>query len=167
MLARRRCTLVRSPWCPVVVSSHALRVFSAALSPDQLTRRVGADAGSSEWRSGARPSSYTRVFWWAGTELNRHRLCGAFTAPWARQCPACPMQNWRRAGALEAHAFRHHPFSKRRRHLAGSLSILDLAASAGLEPAASTFGRWRSGPLSYEARCSPLMPADAGIQFFA
>ena len=32
--------------------------------------------------------------WWAGTESNGHRLCGAFTAPWARQCPACP--NWLR-----------------------------------------------------------------------
>lgn len=28
--------------------------------------------------------------WWVETDLNCHRLCGAFTAPWARQCPAYP-----------------------------------------------------------------------------
>ncbi len=36
----------RPEWCLVVVSSHALRVFGAALSPDQLTRRIGADGGN-------------------------------------------------------------------------------------------------------------------------
>ncbi len=36
----------RPKWCLVVVSSHALRVFGAALSPDQLTRRIGADIGN-------------------------------------------------------------------------------------------------------------------------
>jgi hypothetical protein len=28
--------------------------------------------------------------WWVGMELNHHSRCGAFTAPWARQCPAYP-----------------------------------------------------------------------------
>ena len=29
--------------------------------------------------------------WWVGTELNGHSLRGAFTVPWARQCPADPL----------------------------------------------------------------------------
>jgi len=31
--------------------------------------------------------------WWVGAELNHHSLSGAFTAPWARQCPAYPSQD--------------------------------------------------------------------------
>jgi hypothetical protein len=48
-----------------------------------------SNPASERWQRPALPLSYGRD-WWAGTELNRHRLCGAFTAPWARQCPACP-----------------------------------------------------------------------------
>lgn len=48
-----------------------------------------SNPASERWQRAALPLSYGRD-WWAGTELNRHRLCGAFTAPWARQCPACP-----------------------------------------------------------------------------
>lgn len=54
MLARHRCAPARSP-CLDVVSSHALRVFSAALSPDQLSRRewCGLRESNTLLRSGA------------------------------------------------------------------------------------------------------------------
>ena len=87
--ARRSCKdrlhLVLAPWCPDVVSSHALLRFRQALSPDQLSERTKHDSekwapvfgkdhasklmvrtpvietGPSEWRSDARPSSYIRL----------------------------------------------------------------------------------------------------------
>jgi hypothetical protein len=54
LLARHRCAPARSP-CLDVVSSHALRVFSAALSPDQLSRRewCGLRESNTLLRSGA------------------------------------------------------------------------------------------------------------------
>lgn len=56
---------------------------------------VGADGGSRTRAPSVARWATAVIFrpqraWWAGTELNRHRLCGAFTAPWARQCPARP-----------------------------------------------------------------------------
>ena len=45
MLARHCCTLVRGP-CSELVSSQPLRGFNAALSPDQLSERIGADCGN-------------------------------------------------------------------------------------------------------------------------
>ena len=56
--------------------------------------KVGADAGNRNRAFGVALRNSTVELhprcWWAGTESNGHRLCGAFTAPWARQCPACP-----------------------------------------------------------------------------
>ena len=83
------------PVCRGLVSSQPPRVFSAVLS----TRLASSANWSGRWE--IEPIVPTLATWcsaielrprdwWAGTESNGHRLCGAFTAPWARQCPACP-----------------------------------------------------------------------------
>ena len=73
---------------------------------------AGIEPAPPEWRSGTLPLSHVREgsdrsaaavmpsrraaavrpswSWWVGMELNHHSRCGAFTAPWARQCPAYP-----------------------------------------------------------------------------
>src|SRR5262249_52644791 len=45
-----------------------------------------------------------RPHWWVGTELNGHSLRGAFTAPWARQCPADPLFGCRPGGRTRLNA---------------------------------------------------------------
>jgi hypothetical protein len=55
-------------WCLELVSSQPLRVFGAALSPDQLPRRdiaklvrtAGVEPTPPEWRSGTLPLSHVR-----------------------------------------------------------------------------------------------------------
>src|SRR5262245_8035421 len=60
------------------------------LSYVPVAPRVGYDPTSPRFQRGAFTRLASSADWWAETESNRHRLCGAFTAPWARQCPACP-----------------------------------------------------------------------------
>ena len=68
-----------------------------------LARTAGVEPTPPEWRSGTLPLSHVRDCsvgcryceqppwsWWVGMELNHHSRCGAFTTPWARQCPAYP-----------------------------------------------------------------------------
>ena len=71
-LAKIACSPLLSPsWCLELVSSQPLRVFGAALSPDQLPRQslLGAselvrtrriELLSPEWRSGIEPINYVR-----------------------------------------------------------------------------------------------------------
>src|SRR5215470_19069994 len=83
-LARIICALVRSP-CPVVVSIHTLLLFRQALSPDQLTGRIGA---ASRLRSDVfcLAGRNSAIELWPcggqGTDSNLRTLKGtAFTAP--------------------------------------------------------------------------------------
>jgi hypothetical protein len=76
-------------WFRSNLPAFSARCFHQISFLGKLVRTLGIEPRPSEWRSDTRPSSYIRK-WWAETESNRHRLCGAFTAPWARQCPVCP-----------------------------------------------------------------------------
>src|SRR3977135_292595 len=97
-----------------------MAAFDASLSLDQpkasdqacdhmcaivcdLARTAGVEPTPPEWRSGTLPLSHVRCCsigcryceqpswsWWVGMELNHHSSRGAFTTPWARQCPAYP-----------------------------------------------------------------------------
>jgi hypothetical protein len=89
---------MRGPWCRELVprvgfepTSPRFRrgaVTRSAFSAE-LERPAGIDPASSRRQREALPLSYSRMVGRDRVERPQHRG-GAFTAPWARQCPACP-----------------------------------------------------------------------------
>jgi hypothetical protein len=76
-------------WFRANLPAFSARCFHQISFPGELVRTAGIEPAPPEWRSGTLPLSHVRI-WWAGMESNHHSRGGAFTAPWARQCPACP-----------------------------------------------------------------------------
>jgi hypothetical protein len=95
--------------------------------PGEVERTARIELASSRWRRDALPLSYVRVVGRDRFERPQHKG-GAFTAPWARQCPACPRLVAGRGVA---------PRSQRLMRPRGSLTDLPAARMAdgeGVEP---------------------------------
>ena len=77
-----RCLPRAWSWFRATLSASSARRFHQISLPGALVRMPVIETGPDEWRSPARPSSYTRMLWFSGkrTESNRLPEGTAFTA---------------------------------------------------------------------------------------